>query len=101
MNFRNLFFVLFVLLTLPLFSKGAIKVLDSSIKWIDSVILGRTVENLDNTNESLAIILPANESITVNRGTEVVKTEDIPTQKKVSLKGQTITVKRGTDSIIL
>ena len=45
--------------------------------------------------------LPANESITVNRGTEVVKTEDIPTQKKVSLKGQTITVKRGTDSIIL
>ena len=45
--------------------------------------------------------LPKNESITINRGTEVVKTEDIPTQKKVSLKGQTITVKRGTDSIIL
>ena len=46
-------------------------------------------------------VLPKNESITVNRGTKVVKTEDIPTQKKVSLKGQTVTVKRGTDSIIL
>jgi len=46
-------------------------------------------------------VLPANETITVNLGTEVVKTEDIPTQKKVSLKGQTVTVKRGTDSIIL
>ena len=46
-------------------------------------------------------VLPANETITVNRGTEVVKTEDIPTQKKVSLKGQTVSVKRGTDSIIL
>ena len=46
-------------------------------------------------------VLPANETITVNLGTKVVKTEDIPTQKKVSLKGQTVTVKRGTDSIIL
>ena len=46
-------------------------------------------------------VLPKNETITTNRGTEVVKTEDIPTQKKVSLKGQTVTVKRGTDSIIL
>ena len=46
-------------------------------------------------------VLPKNETITTNRGTEVVKTEDIPTQKKVSLKGQTISVKRGTDSIIL
>ena len=73
MNFRNLFFVLFVLLTLPLFSKGAIKVLDSSIKWIDSVILGRTVENLDNTNESLAIILPANESIPTKRNLDINK----------------------------
>ena len=45
--------------------------------------------------------LPKNETITVNRGTKVVKTEDIPTQKKVSLKGQTVSVKRGTDSIIL
>jgi len=46
-------------------------------------------------------VLPKNESITVNLGTKVIKTVDIPTQKKVSLKGQTITVKRGTDSIIL
>ena len=46
-------------------------------------------------------VLPANESITVNLGTKVIKTADIPTQKKVSLKGQTITVKRGTDTIIL
>ena len=46
-------------------------------------------------------VLPKNELITVNRGTKVIKTEDIPTQKKVSLKGQTVTVKRGTDSIIL
>ena len=46
-------------------------------------------------------VLPKNETITINRGTEVVKTEDIPTQKKVSLKGQTVSVKRGTDSIIL
>ena len=46
-------------------------------------------------------VLPKNETITINRGTKVVKTEDIPTQKKVSLKGQTVTVKRGTDSIIL
>jgi len=46
-------------------------------------------------------VLPKNESITVNRGTEVVKTEDIPTQKKVSLKGQIITVNRGTGVITL
>ena len=46
-------------------------------------------------------VLPANETITVNLGTKVVKTEDIPTEKKVSLKGQTVSVKRGTDSIIL
>ena len=45
--------------------------------------------------------LPANESITTNLGTSVVKTADIPAQKKVNLKGQTITVKRGTDTIIL
>ena len=41
-------------------------------------------------------VLPKNESITVNLGTKVIKTEDIPTQEKVDLKGQTITVKRGT-----
>ena len=46
-------------------------------------------------------VLPKNETITVNLGTKVIKTADIPTQKKVSLKGQTITVKRGTDIIIL
>ena len=46
-------------------------------------------------------VLPKNETITVNRGTKVVKTEDIPTQKKVNLKGETVSVKRGTDSIIL
>ena len=46
-------------------------------------------------------VLPNNESITVNLGTKVIKTADIPTQKKVSLKGQTITVKRGTEVITL
>ena len=46
-------------------------------------------------------VLPKNETLTINRGTKVIKTEDIPTQKKVSLKGQTITVKRGTEVIIL
>jgi len=46
-------------------------------------------------------VLPKDETITINRGTEVVKTKDIPTKKKVSLKGQTVTVKRGTDSIVL
>ena len=46
-------------------------------------------------------VLPKNETLTINRGTKVIKTEDIPTQKKISLKGQTVTVKRGTDSIIL
>ena len=46
-------------------------------------------------------VLPKNETITTNLGTSVVKTSDIPQQKKVDLKGQTITVKRGTDTIIL
>tara|TARA_R110000824_G_scaffold366343_1_gene554997 strand:- start:818 stop:1033 length:216 start_codon:yes stop_codon:yes gene_type:complete len=46
-------------------------------------------------------VLPSNETITVNLGTKVIKTEDIPAQKKVSLKGQTITVKRGTEVITL
>lgn len=45
--------------------------------------------------------LPANETITVNLGTKVIRTADIPTQKNVSLKGQIISVKRGTDTIIL
>ena len=46
-------------------------------------------------------VLPKNETITVNRGTKVVKTEDIPTIAKIDLKGQTITVKRGTGVITL
>jgi len=46
-------------------------------------------------------VLPSNETITVNLGTKVIKTEDIPAQKKVDLKGQRITVKRGTEVIIL
>ena len=40
--------------------------------------------------------LPKNETITTNRGTNVIKTEDIPTIEKIDLKGQTITVNRGT-----
>jgi len=46
-------------------------------------------------------VLPKNETITVNLGTKVIKTEDIPAQKKISLKGQTVTVKRGTEVITL
>ena len=46
-------------------------------------------------------VLPNNETITVNLGTKVIKTEDIPAQKKISLKGQTVTVKRGTEVITL
>ena len=41
-------------------------------------------------------VLPNNESITVNLGTKVIKTADIPTVAKPSLKGQIITVNRGT-----
>jgi len=40
--------------------------------------------------------LPKNETITTKRGTDVIKVEDIPTVSKVDLKGQTITVNRGT-----
>ena len=46
-------------------------------------------------------VLPKNESITVNLGTKVIKTADIPAQEKVDLKGQRITVNRGTGVIIL
>ena len=46
-------------------------------------------------------VLPKHETITVNLGTKVIKTEDIPAQKKISLKGQTVTVKRGTEVITL
>ena len=45
--------------------------------------------------------LPKNETITINLGTSVVKTVDIPTKEKINLKGQRISVNRGTDSIIL
>jgi len=41
-------------------------------------------------------VLPKNETITINLGTKVVKTADIPTVAKPSLKGQIITVNRGT-----
>ena len=46
-------------------------------------------------------VLPKNETITVNLGTKVVKTADIPNVTKPSLKGQTITDKRGTEVITL
>ena len=46
-------------------------------------------------------VLPKNEYITINLGTKVIKTEDIPTEKKISLKGQIVSVNRGTDSIVL
>ena len=46
-------------------------------------------------------VLPKNETITINLGTKVIKTADIPTVAKVDLKGQTITVKRGTEVITL
>ena len=46
-------------------------------------------------------VLPKNETITVNLGTKVVKTADIPNVSKPSLKGQKITVKRGTEVITL
>ena len=46
-------------------------------------------------------VLPKNESITVNLGTKVIKTSDIPTKEKIDLKGQRISVNRGTDSIVL
>ena len=40
--------------------------------------------------------LPKNETITINLGTKVVKTADIPSVSKIDLTGQTITVNRGT-----
>ena len=45
--------------------------------------------------------LPKNETITINLGTSVVKTSDIPTKEKIDLKGQRITVNRGTGVITL
>ena len=46
-------------------------------------------------------VLPKNETLTINRGTSVIKAKDIPTVAKPSLKGQTITVNRGTEVITL
>jgi len=46
-------------------------------------------------------VLPKNETLTTKRGTDVVKTADIPTVAKPSLKGQKITVNRGTEVITL
>ena len=46
-------------------------------------------------------VLPKNETITVNRGTGVIKTKDIPNVVKIDLKGQRITVNRGTGVITL
>jgi hypothetical protein len=41
-------------------------------------------------------VLPENETITINLGTDVVKVKDIPTVSKIDLTGQIITVNRGT-----
>ena len=41
-------------------------------------------------------IVPKNETLTTKRGTDVVKVKDIPKVSQPSLKGQTITVNRGT-----
>ena len=46
-------------------------------------------------------VVPKNETITTNLGTSVVKTSDIPSVSKPSLKGQKITVNRGTEVITL
>ena len=35
-------------------------------------------------------------TLTSKRGTDIVKTKDIPKVSKIDLKGQTITVNRGT-----
>jgi hypothetical protein len=46
-------------------------------------------------------IVPKNETLTTKRGTDVVKVKDIPTVSKIDLRGQTITVNRGTGVITL
>ena len=46
-------------------------------------------------------IVPQDETITTNRGTSVIKVKDIPTIAQPSLKGQKITVCRGTEVITL
>ena len=45
--------------------------------------------------------VPQDETITTNRGTSVIKVKDIPTIAQPSLKGQKITVCRGTEVITL
>ena len=73
MNFKNFFLVLFVILTIPLLGKGAIKALDAGVAWIDTVILGRTIENIDNTNTSSNIILPTHDLIPTKRNLDINK----------------------------
>ncbi len=73
MNFKNFFLALFVILTIPLLGKGAIKALDAGVAWIDTVILGRTIENIDNTNTSSNIILPTHELIPTKRNLDINK----------------------------
>ena len=46
-------------------------------------------------------VLPKNETLTTKRGTDVVNSSDIPSVSKPSLKGQKITVNRGTEVITL
>ena len=46
-------------------------------------------------------VLPKNETLTTKRGTDVVNSADIPSVSKPSLKGQKITVNRGTEVITL
>ena len=46
-------------------------------------------------------IVPKGETVTIKRGTDVVKVKDIPKVSQPSLKGQTITVNRGTEVITL
>ena len=46
-------------------------------------------------------VVPKNETLTIKRGTDVVNTSDIPTIAQPSLKGQKITVNRGTEVITL
>lgn len=58
---------------------------------------GETFKNFEKAR--LAQI--KNETLTTNRGTGVVQVKDIPTVAKPSLKGQKITVKRGTEVITL
>ena len=57
-----------------------------------------TIDSEDLVFKKVSSKTPKNETITTNRGTSVINTSDIPAQKKVNLKGQTINTKRGTSS---